>query len=411
MNLYIFQNHQFVGTIEKNQGQWSFEYSPDWLADPNAFAVSSRLPLQKTKFKHFPTQSFFANLLPEDIIKTQMAKMIGVAEKNDFEILSKIGGDCAGALSFYPDKESAQDKGTYEPLTDDQLHKGIAQSANKPLMAVTPQLRLALAGVQQKLPVYKENGKYHLPLGNAASTHILKPQSGPFKGLVENEYFCMQLAKSIGLPVAETELQYIKGIPVLEVKRYDREREGEKVKKIHQEDFCQALGLSPEQKYEAEEGGANLQQCFSVLEKQSANPQKDKQSLLRWVFFNYLIGNADAHAKNISILHQNQQASFAPAYDLIATIVYDGLINTLSMKIGKEKKIGRLQEKHLETLAEMIPLARDIIFQEFEDMKARLPEASCKLAKKLNKKVQDGMVMETICKYIEKQQIKRKFKI
>lgn len=410
MQIYVFYQDSIVGSIEKTQGQWSFQYDPSWLADNNAFAISLNLPLGDKKFGHFEAHSFFANLLPESEIRDQIARSLGVSEKNDFEILKEIGGECAGALCIFKEKEAASQKGSYKQISEKQLKEFIGKSGSNPIIHATDNLRLSLAGAQQKLPVFKKSKQYFLPMGSFASTHILKPQCSKFKGLIENEYFCMRLAKAVGLPTAHTELFYVDEVAVLEIERYDRVLTGKNVGRLHQEDLCQALGLSYDQKYETE-GGASLEQCFAVVERHSAQPILDKRSLLQWVLFNYIIGNADAHAKNISLVYKNRQIFLAPFYDLISTIIYNGLTENMAMKIGKEKRLGQLKEKHLEELALTANIKKQFVVSEFNKMNQQLKQQSLILEKEMSGKIKDPEVVSRICQYISGHGIKKKLKL
>lgn len=409
MRIYVFHQNNLVGTINKIKSEWSFEYDSTWLSNKQAFAISLNLPLENKQFGHFAAHAFFANLLPESEIRNQIARALGVSDKNDFEILKKIGGECAGALNLVTDKQKNSQDGQYQPLSKKQLLTFIKQAQQKALIHAVDQWRLSLAGAQHKLPVFKQKKQYFLPLGNYASTHILKPQCSNFKGLCENEYFCMRLAKAMGLPVADVQLSYIDQVAVLEVTRYDRIKDKSAIERLHQEDFCQAAGLSFDQKYEME-GGPSLKQCFTLIERYSAQPILDKQSLLRGVIFNYLIGNADAHAKNISFLYKNRQITLAPFYDLVSTIIYHGLTQNMAMKIGAEKRLGKVNTRHLDSLAEIAQIKSHLVISTFTQMKQELEQKSLLLAQELSKEIKTPFIIDRICQYISQQNSKKKDK-
>ena len=198
-----------------------------------------------------------------------------------------------------------------------------------------------------------EDETFFLSTGAAPSSHILKPQSMYFSDLVQNEYFCMLLAKVIGLPVPDsfiwkgtTQLAYI-------VERYDRMRlEDGTIERVHQEDFCQVLGRMPEQKYE-NEGGPNYSECCRIIETYSSNPVLDKEAFVKWAVFNFLIGNGDAHGKNLSLIREkNGHIRIAPFYDLISTCAYSEIVKQMAMKIGSENRFKWVMERHWRRMAD-----------------------------------------------------------
>jgi serine/threonine-protein kinase HipA len=212
-----------------------------------------------------------------------------------------------------------------------------------------------------------ENEQISLATGNAPSTHILKPSIPDLEESVENEAFCMILAGRMGLPVPPVKIFHTPDAFLL-IERYDRIWDKDRqLRRLHQEDFCQALGIMPEQKYESE-GGPSLQQCFNLLSLNSLKPAADKMALLRWVIFNVLIGNADAHAKNLALLYQQRKPSLAPFYDLICTMVYKELTDKLAMKISGEKKVARLGLRHWESFATTVEIKKPFVLKELSRM-------------------------------------------
>ena len=223
----------------------------------------------------------------------------------------------------------------------------ISEVPSRPLMAGEDGVRLSLAGAQGKLALAIHGGAYFLPLEGSPSTHILKPASPHFSDLVENEFFCMKLAAAAGLDVAEVEIGIAGTHRFLQVRRYDRTGP-ESHDRIHQEDFCQALGLPPDMKYQ-EEGGPNLKRCFELLRTISAAPGLDALQLFDAVVFNFLIGNCDAHGKNFSFLYDVEAGPrLAPLYDLVCTRAYPELSSSMAMRIGGEKDPSRLVAKNWE---------------------------------------------------------------
>jgi serine/threonine-protein kinase HipA len=215
----------------------------------------------------------------------------------------------------------------------------------RPLLAGEAGLRLSLAGAQSKLPVVLVDGAVALPAPGQPTTHILKPPISRFKATTENEAFVMRLAAAIGLDVAPVEPRVVKDRTFLLVKRHDRSiGDDGNVRRIHQEDFCQALGVPSETKY-ASEGGPTFKDCFELVRRVAARPAVDVLKLLDAVIFNAIAGNADAHGKNFSILHGDKGPSLAPLYDLLATVAWPDLSPRFAMKIGKRATLAELDAK------------------------------------------------------------------
>ncbi|MBU2503094.1 type II toxin-antitoxin system HipA family toxin [bacterium] len=359
--LNVFWDDELIGRLRKVGGQgMAFQYSEHYLALEQPQPISLSLPLQAEAFDAATSKSWFANLLPEGEIRGHIARKLGVSERNEYAILDGIGGDCAGALRLLPESAPVSPRNILVPLPWEELEAKIASTPRPSLLALFIQegeLRLSLAGAQDKLPVHFSNGELALPSGNTASTHLLKISSGSFPDLVQNELFCLNLAKKAGLDVPHAEIAPTK-TPILLVERYDRRVHPDKgIRRLHQEDFCQALGVPPETKYESE-GGPSLVQIFEALSRGSRSPLPDKRDLLKWVLFNFLIGNADAHAKNISLLYgefgDNKGPRLAPFYDLVCTQVYDQLSTKPAQKIGGEYRFQYIASRHWDRFAASI---------------------------------------------------------
>jgi serine/threonine-protein kinase HipA len=346
--LDVYLQQALVGHLEQDDsGSLTFKYTDSWLASESPVALSNSLPLRGEPFRRNECRPFFAGLLPEETSRELIAKAFGVSDKNDFAILERIGGECAGAVSLMPSRESPiAEKGSYREISTDELARMISELPSKPLLAGEAGIRLSLAGAQSKLAVAIFGEKYFLPLHGSPSTHILKPNGPHFRDLVENEFFCMSLAAMAGLEVADVQIGTAGSSRFLQVLRYDRNQLGDDLlKRVHQEDFCQALGIPPELKYQ-QEGGPNLKKCFELVRTVSSVPGPDVLRLFDAVVFNYLIGNNDAHGKNFSFLYENRTARLAPLYDLVCTQAYPGLAADAAMKIGGERKSDRVSSKN-----------------------------------------------------------------
>lgn len=338
--LHVYADAAKIGTLTgTDNGDYLFAYDAGWLGSKTPIPLSLSLPLQPEPFSPELAKAFFANLLPEGQLRDHFASKFRVSADDDFGLLAALGGDCAGALALYPggpDFSLESKAPRYKPLTEDDLGKLLDEAyiMDPSFLGEEERTRLSLAGVQDKLPVAIHDDTISLPLDGAPSTHILKPPNHRFPTLVENEAFCMTLAGAMGLTVPTAFLRRVRnGESVYLVARYDRRigLDGQ-VSRIHQEDFCQATRTSYRLKYE-EKGGPGFQSCFQVVSR-CRNPLADRIRLVELAIFNYLIGNADCHAKNISLLYDSgPNPSLAPFYDLICTGIYN-LSRQMAMGIG-----------------------------------------------------------------------------
>lgn len=365
-SLYVFYQKILVGQITKTHAkQMSFEYDQAWLNHPQAFALSISLPLTSETFDH--SETFFANVLPEGEVRGALCKNLGLSEKNDFGLLAEIGGEVAGAISVYDSPKLPTYESRQVDLNQSELAAILEQVTATPFRPLNGELRLSLSGAQNKLPIIKSDEPqghgFALPLSpDIATTHIIKLENPHFKDLVLNEFSCMSLAKAVGLNVADVSLLPLADKTHLLVTRYDRENG----QRLHQEDFCQALAIDAENKYESE-GGPSLEKCAGLIRSYSYKPAADILQLVRWILFNVLIGNCDAHGKNIAFLYR-AKCELAPFYDLLSTQCYVGLSDKMSMKIGDENRLDWLQKRHFERFAEAIGVKFLLIEKEFNKL-------------------------------------------
>ena len=350
--LEVYLNRNLAGRLREDRGKLSFAYEQAWLDSELFLPLSVTMPRTAEPFPDEIALAFFENLLPEGEIRAAIARLKQLSERNTFGLLGEIGGDCAGAVSLWPQGEKPGRNEGYAKLSDARLAQVLAGMARRPLLVADDELRLSLAGAQNKLPVHYDGGRLSLPRGGAPSSHILKPGVRGFAQMPANEHFCMRLAAALGLPVPDSTILR-KPEALYLVERYDRVRSPEgTLSRIHQIDFCQALGLPSQKKYE-HEGGPSLAACFEVITRCSARPARDRLHLISWVIFNYLVGNADAHAKNLSLLITGDGVMLAPFYDLVSTAVYRELTDKLALRIGGENRPQWIRKRHWEKLAKI----------------------------------------------------------
>ena len=397
--LNVYFNAELAGMLRDEKGRLFFQYAPAWLRSPNLVALSIPLPPSADEYGDDVVRPFFENLLPEGEIRSAIAHLRQVSEKNTFGLLEEIGGDCAGAISLLLPESTPSATGDYDPLPDKRLNEMLHSLEKRPLItADNDELRLSLAGAQQKLPVLLKDGAFFLGRGNAPSSHILKPNIAGFANTTANEMFCMTLADKAGLPVPKASL-HRQAETVYLVERYDRVKVGERLTRLHQIDFCQALNLPSSKKYE-KEGGPSLNDCFAILRNYCREPAKDVQNLISWTIFNYLIGNSDAHGKNLSLLMIPAGVELAPFYDLLCTAVYPGLTHNLAFKIGGDNRPEWIQLRHWEKLADAAGVNKRYIASVCIELASRLPSIALDVEKSINFSNEEKILVEGILKTI-----------
>jgi serine/threonine-protein kinase HipA len=415
LDVYLGQN--LAGhLIQDRDGRMAFKYAEGWLSSPMAIPLSHSLPLRKERFNRKECRGFFAGILPEADQRKTISRNLGISAENDVAMLEQIGGECAGAVTFITAGQTLPTSTEeYRSLSSQELAEILRTLPRRPLLAGENGVRLSLAGAQNKIAVRVHDGKIAIPLGGAPSTHILKPAVERFDGLVFNEFLCMTLAQTVGIPTAKVEIGDVEGIDYLLVERYDRSvvprisGGPEYLKREHQEDFCQALGIAPEYKYQ-KEGGPSLKQCFALVRETSSAPVIDLQDLLDAVIHNYLIGNYDAHGKNFSLLYSGQTLSerrtrLSPFYDLASTVYYPELSEDMAMKIGGEYLSDRILPRHFEKLAEEAGLAKPMV-------KRRVPEVAEMILAKLTGATPSSRAAVAVAELIQRrcEQTTRRFK-
>ncbi len=336
--LDVYLNAELVGKLSQDlAGNLTFGYTKNYCVSAK-WGISLSLPLQEEPHNGYHVQAFFSGLLPDETVRDRLAEFLGVSNTNSFALLEIVGGDCAGALALYPEGVSPPNvsQDDYQMLDDKALIQVLDLIKRRPMLAGEEGYRLSLAGAQDKLAVRLIEGKIAIMKNGAPSTHILKPIIERITDSAHNELFCMRLAQRVGIRVPEVSLHHVGDTPYYLVERYDRvvDEKGAIIR-IHQEDFCQALGRAPSIKYQRE-GGPSINQCLEVVKANTAKPAFDSLKFLDLIIFNYLIGNADGHGKNFSLLYTGKKPELAPAYDLLSTAIYPELSKKMAMKIGEK---------------------------------------------------------------------------
>ncbi|MCR5254084.1 MAG: type II toxin-antitoxin system HipA family toxin [Treponema sp.] len=383
MKLNVYFGNEKAGALESTENRGViFIYDRKYLQNKNAVPLSASLPLQSEEFSQKQCIPFFSGLLPEEDSRKKIADYLHISETSTLKLLEALGGECAGLISILPEENEFSQSDffllnaeNYEPLEESRLKDFIEKMNTRPLMKADEKLRLSLAGAQEKLALANLDGKWYLPLNGAPSTHILKPtRTGALSTLAQNEYICMKLAKELGLPVPEVDLLNIAGKDVFVVERYDRIKTKDSIQRLHQEDLCQALVIMSTSKYQ-NDGGPGIADVFSAIKKYCSVPALETQKFLRYVIFNYLIGNCDSHGKNYSLLYKNRTVELAPLYDAVSTVIYSGLTDKLSMKIGKHYEIQKVSKEDFSLLAETLDIKSRVVSKIFDDFEIKSNKA------------------------------------
>jgi serine/threonine-protein kinase HipA len=388
--LDVYLHEHRIGTLGARGRGVRFTYAPEALYDDAVPPLSIALPKQEVPFPDSRGGPYFRNLLPEQAFRRLVAAAAGTTPEDSLGLLGAIGGECPGAVSVWPEAVHPPRRAQYRDLRPSDVAALFAPHDHSALPRAVARGRLSLPGVQEKVALLRRpNGRWALPVNGAVTSHILKQADVTYPGLLENELLAMALAGAAGLEVAPCERAALE-TPVLCVRRFDRvsagARSATRLRKLHQEDFCQVLGIEPEQKYEFD-GGPSLKACGAVLRRHSALPAEDLEHLVRWGGFNYLIGNEDAHAKNLALLYRADGLRLAPHYDLVSTEIYRGLERRMAMKIGGATDVRNVQRNDWERFARAVglawPLVRAWLLETMDTVRAALPavvaecQASC----------------------------------
>ena len=362
IRLKVFLNDVLVGhlTNDPQTNRFAFDYAPAWANDARSYGLSPRLPLEadgtQTAEQHSTeVRQFFENLLPEGEALDAVSVLHQVSKANLVGLLIHIGRDMAGALRVEIDSPvpssalPAAAPSVLRPLSHEELSDRIRQRAQQPFAVWDGKVRMSVAGFQDKIVAFEHEGQWSfVESGPCASNVIIKPEpkNPRMAGMTGNEFMCMQLASAVGLPTARVQLKHIPE-PVLVIERFDRETasDGSWVSRKHVIDGCQALGLSSGFKYERPYGsgvdvrairdGASLPKLFALM-AHTAAPARQRQQLLQWVIFQVLIGNTDAHAKNVSFFCGSAGLELSPTYDLVCAPAFsvNDLEDEYAMAIG-----------------------------------------------------------------------------
>ncbi len=361
--LKVFLNNQYIANLILDSNlEYSFEYLPTY----KGFNISPHIKVG-TKAKSKTVKNFLQNLLPEGRALEDILNFTHISKDNTFALIKELGFESSGALMF---AKKDNTKAIYREIKESELIDKIENIENKSIAIWDNKPRLSLAGVQDKLAVIKKDNKIGLADGSLSSTHILKFQTKRYSNIVLNEFFCMNLAKSCNIDSANCNIKRFKNHLVLEVKRFDRVILEDKIKRVHIIDSLQMLDMPPFYKYERVFGknrdvahirdGVSFDKLFNLCNTLKV-PAVAKLKILDWALFNLIIGNSDAHGKNISFYIDNSGIEIAPFYDILSTIIYDNIEHDLAMAFGNEFDINSVLAYDLVEFANNINLPKKLI--------------------------------------------------
>lgn len=375
-----------IGQVtQSHTGAHTFSYAPDYVHDVNATPLSLSMPLAQAPYPGRRIDPFMAGLLPDsDDVRERWANTFGVSAVNYFALLEHMGLDCAGAVQFAPGGHAGPSRGPggeLKVVSDSEVAQRLRDLRSDDSAWTVPGERWSLAGAQGKFTLARDaKGRWCEPLGDAASTHIVKPGVRGYRDQALNEHVCLTAVGACGLSTVSSQYTTFAGEPALVVARYDRRRRADgSIVRVHQEDMCQALSVYPRRKYEASRG-PSAARIAALLRSVASEPERDVAEFVRAVIANYLIGAPDAHAKNYSVLLAGRQVRFAPLYDIASALPYDpqradSEINASAMSIGGRRVFGTVQGRHWDRFADGCRVPRGFVRSEVERIANELPGA------------------------------------
>jgi serine/threonine-protein kinase HipA len=389
-----------VGVIvEGGDGRLSLEYDEQWRVAREATPLSLSMPLARRAHPDAVVRPFLWGLLPDnERVLERWARTYRVSAGNPFALLRHVGEDCAGAAQFVlPGRVEAvlKGEGGVTWFGEYELAERLRTLRADPTSwHVHNSGQFSLAGAQAKTALYLDPGTHRWgePWGATPTTHILKPAVAGLDEHDLNEHLCLSAAHRAGLPAARSYVVTFELERAIAVERYDRiyQAAGGRIRRVHQEDTCQALGLAPTVKYQSE-GGPSPEQIIDLLRREIHPARAAEAQVARFVdalAFNWIIAGTDAHAKNYSLLLAARQVRLAPLYDVASALPYDDMYLPrlrMAMRVGGEDRVESISGRHWRRFAEANRLDADEIVARVDALAARTPDC-------LTEATQDGGV-------------------
>ena len=395
--LRVLINDREIGTIiQLKTGRFRFTYDDEWRASKLATPLSLSMPLTAKEHGDKAIMPYLWGLLPDnEATLSQIGRRFNVNPRNPFSLISVLGEDLQGAVQIVPLEQVAElrrREGT-TLLSIEKLTESFAELMRDPsaIQFTENGGQFSLAGAQRKKSLYLVGNKWYEPRGRTPSTHILKPNIDGLPGQVENEMFCIRLARKLGLPAPQCWVEYFGDLPVIVVERYDRQRyngrkllkinnKGGQVHRVHQEDMCQALKIQTAIKYQRD-GGPNMKSIMQLLSS-SSKQGVDRDRFMRACAYNFAIAGTDAHAKNYGLLiAPGGRFRLAPLYDIASWLPYSKhhTNRKLAMSVDGEYRYDRIMPRHWQAEAKKCGYAREKAVEHVRDILAHLPDMADQL--------------------------------
>ena len=388
MRLLVLNERSVMGElVAGTDGRVSFNYDEDWRSDPATFPLSLSMPKIAKKHGGGVVSNWLWNLLPENELALQRIAndtshgWQRVSAKNPLALLAKIGEDCAGAIQLVrPERLGDLPEGEITFLSDPEIEarlKDLRENRGATGREAHDKGQFSLAGAQTKTAFhFSADGRWGLPSGIIPTTHIFKPPIPGLKGQVENEHFCLRLASALGVASVHSKVMTFGAEQAIVVERYDRQRLDGRVRRVHQEDMCQALRFPPSKKYQSEKGPGFYDIITRVLAS-SANSEMDRALFVQAASLNYVLVGTDAHAKNFSVLFgRGGVYRLAPIYDVNSYLPYAQNVDDclLSMSVEGHSMVGEIKPRNWQAQARRCGLPADVWVDSLRDLVARAPD-------------------------------------
>lgn len=402
--LFVLLNGAPAGVVEQRTGgALRFTYAEEWREAEVSYPLSLSMPLVQAEHEDEVIRPYMEGLLPDtETVLQAWGREFGVSARNPFGLLTHVGEDVAGAVQFvHPDQLEgfAGKRGSVVWLSEAQIaHRLERLARDRTSWRLTGDTGyFSLAGAQPKTALLWDGKRWGLPSGSIATTHVFKPPAMGLEGVAENEHLCLRVAGTLGLPVVNSEVREFDGQIAIVVERYDRYRDDDEVIRIHQEDFCQALAVSPRSKYE-NEGGPGASALIRLLRDNSSDSEADVDTFVASLALHWALGAPDAHGKNYSLLiAPGGQVRLAPLYDVISVLPYPETYFPrkikLAMQIGGEYRLGYIRRRHWERFATENDLDPDAVRARVSDVVGRLPDV---VAEVCGDAVEEGLSEEFV---------------
>ena len=374
-----------IGSLARSaSGNVSFDYLETYRFQRTATPLSCSMPLAAAHHFDKVVKPFLWGLLPEnELVLNRWSREFHVSASNPLALLSCVGSDLPGGLQMLePGDTPEHGTGEIEWLEDRDVARllGEVRRDQSAWIATGAKGRWSLAGAQAKIALLEVDGRWGRPTGSVPTNRIVKPSPIGIEGHDINEHLCLNAALNLGLLAARSEVVNFAGQRALSVHRYDRFRKPDgTVRRIHQEDLCQALGVMPDQKYQSE-GGPSAQRIAQFLNDQIGEPAAGRaiDQFVDALIFNWLLAAPDAHAKNYSVLLDRRAVRLAPIYDVASALPYPGFYEPkikLAMKVGNHYRIGAIGRSTWVRQANLMGLDPNLLIARANDLALRLPDA------------------------------------